>query len=471
MVSSVLLSSGVTIQLPCYNEMYVIERLIDSVGAMDYPRDRFEVQVLDDSTDETTMIAQRKVDDWCAGGLDIVLLRRGDRRGYKAGALASGLNKAKGELIAIFDADFVPRPNFLRETVHYFTDPAVGLVQSRWTHLNRDYSILTQVQSIILDAHHQLEQTSRCYSGCFFTFNGTAGIWRRRAIEDAGGWEHDTLTEDTDLSYRAQLEGWRFVYLPQVTSPAELPVDMLAYQVQQRRWIVGTLQCARKLLPKVWRTSGVPFRVKLEATYQLTANSVYLLSLFLACLSAPLLVVDLQKGWVAALAIDLPLFSATFLSVFRYYLEAQRELYGGEWQRRIIYLPWVAAIGAGMAPANAAAVIMGLFGRVTEFVRTPKYGLSGRHGSFRDKRYFEYGRRPIAEIALGVYFVCCAVLAIYWQRFLAIPFNALFATGCFYVVYQTFHDTTRPSEARCALTQREPGAEEQLACPREDTTT
>ena len=436
----------VTIQVPCYNEMYVIERVIDAVAAIDYPQDRLEIQILDDSTDETTAIAHRKVDAWRARGLDIALLRRHERTGYKAGALAAGLTLATGEFVAIFDADFVPQPSFLRETIQYFTDPAIGAVQSRWTHLNRDYSLLTQVQSILLDAHHQLEQTSRCYAGCFFTFNGTGGIWRRRAIEEAGGWQHDTLTEDTDLSYRAQLQGWRFVYLPGVTSPAELPADIQAYRAQQRRWIVGGLQCAHKHLGSIWRAPNLPLRVKVEATYQLTANVVYLFSFVLACLSGPLLLLDHRLRWLVAVLVDAPLFGASFISVMRYYLEAERELFPEDWRRRARYLPWVLAVFAGLAPANAAAVLAGLFGHATEFVRTPKYGLIGGRGTWRSKRYAARGQIPVLEVAFGIYFVCCCVLALRRGRFVALPFSALFALGFFYVAYLTRHGAERPHD-------------------------
>ncbi len=433
----------VTIQLPCYNELYVIERLIDAVALIDYPRDRLEIQILDDSTDETTVIARRKVDSWRMRGLNIVLLRRDKRIGYKAGALAEGLALATGELVAIFDADFVPQASFLHDTVHHFTDPSVGVVQSRWTHLNRDYSILTQVQSIVLDAHHQLEQTSRSYAGCFFTFNGTGGIWRRSAIEEAGGWQHDTLTEDTDLSYRAQLAGWRFVYLPRVTSPAELPADIRAYCAQQHRWIVGTLQCARKLLGRIWRTPGVSLRVKVEASYQLTSNIAYLFSFLLACLSGPLLLLDHRLHRFAAVLIDLPLFFASFVSVFRYYLEAQRELFPDDWWRRALYLPFVGELFAGIAPQNAAAVLAGLFGRATEFVRTPKYGLTGQGGTWRNRKYAAPGRLPILGIVFGIYFIFCCILALSLNRFVALPFNALFAVGSFHVVFLQTHGPER----------------------------
>jgi cellulose synthase/poly-beta-1,6-N-acetylglucosamine synthase-like glycosyltransferase len=427
----------VTIQLPCYNEVHVVERLINATAQIDYPADRLEIQVLDDSSDETTAIARRQVDRWRALGVDIKLVRRGDRVGYKAGALSAGLVEATGDLIAIFDADFIPPQNFLRDTVHYFTDPQVGVVQCRWSHVNREYSMLTQFQSIVLDAHHQLEQTSRCYSGLFFTFNGSGGIWRRRTIEEAGGWEHDTLTEDTDLSYRAQLLGWRFIYLPSITTPAELPVDMYAYRAQQRRWIVGTLQCARKLLRRIWNTPQISFWIKLEASYQLTGNLVYFFTFIISCLAAPLLIVLSSSRWLATGLIDVPLFFASFGSVFGYYFEGQRELFPSGWSRRAVYLPGVAALYAGMAPASAAAVLTGLFGHATEFIRTSKYGALEQNQGWRQSAYARTAvRYPIIESALGVYFVCCAILAVHVRRYFALPFILVFVVGSFFVAYE-----------------------------------
>ena len=251
----------VTIQLPVYNEMYVVERLIDAVARIDYPRDRLEIQVLDDSTDETQGIARAKVERLKRHGHDIVYLHRNNRQGFKAGALQEGLKIARGELVAVFDADFVPSPDFLRKSVNYFTDERIGMVQVRWEHLNRDYSHLTQAQAIFLDGHFVIEHTARNRSGRFFNFNGTAGVWRRATIEDAGCWQHDTLTEDLDLSYRAQLKGWQFVYLPEVVSPAEVPVEMNAFKSQQHRWAKGSIQTARKLLPRILR-SDLPREVK-----------------------------------------------------------------------------------------------------------------------------------------------------------------------------------------------------------------
>src|SRR6186997_200318 len=273
----------VTIQLPIYNEMYVADRLIDAVCEMDYPRELLEIQVLDDSTDETTDIAELAVRRHAARGFDISYLHRVDRRGYKAGALEAGLKVAKADFVAIFDADFVPSPDFLRKTLPYFTHPKIGMVQARWGHINQDYSLLTKIQAILLDAHFVLEHGGRNRAGCFFNFNGTAGVWRREAIADAGGWQHDTLTEDLDLSYRAQLRGWQFVFLPGLVAPAEVPPDIAAFKSQQHRWAKGSVQVFRKL---GWRilSSNEPLKVKLEALAHLTGNVGYPCVLLLSLL-------------------------------------------------------------------------------------------------------------------------------------------------------------------------------------------
>src|SRR5215216_3124277 len=255
---------AVTIQLPIYNEMYVADRLIDAVCKIDYPRELLEIQVLDDSTDETRSVAEQAVRRNAAAGVDITYLHRTDRTGYKAGALEAGMKVAKGEFIAIFDADFIPTTDFLERTVPFFADPKIAMVQARWGHINQDYSLLTKVQSILLDAHFVLEHGARNRAGCFFNFNGTAGVWRRAAIEDAGGWQHDTLTEDLDLSYRAQLRGWQFVFLPNLIAPAELPVEMNSFKSQQHRWAKGSIQTCRKLLPQILR-SNISFGEKAEA--------------------------------------------------------------------------------------------------------------------------------------------------------------------------------------------------------------
>ncbi|HSK80929.1 MAG TPA: glycosyltransferase, partial [Thermoanaerobaculia bacterium] len=309
----------VTVQLPLYNEMYVAERLIDAVCRLDYPQERLEIQVLDDSTDETAEIVAAAVARHLKRGVDIHHLHRADRAGFKAGALAAGLARARGGLVAIFDADFVPRPDFLKQAVPYFADPSLGLVQGCWDHLNRGYSLLTRIEAILLDGHFVIEHTARNRSGCFFNFNGTAGVWRREAIVTAGGWEHDTLTEDLDLSYRAQLSGWRFLYLPELAVPSELPVDINGFKSQQHRWAKGAAQTGRKLLGKVLR-APLPFRVKLEAFVHLTNNASYPLMVLLALLVFPAMVLRRGTPIVSILLIDVPLFLAATASVLLFYL-------------------------------------------------------------------------------------------------------------------------------------------------------
>jgi cellulose synthase/poly-beta-1,6-N-acetylglucosamine synthase-like glycosyltransferase len=424
---------AVTVQLPIFNEMYVVERLIDSVARLDYPRDRLEIQVLDDSTDETVEISRRKVEEWRARGLDVKLLHRTNRAGFKAGALEEGLRAARGELIAIFDADFAPEPDALRRTVHFFTDPAVGMVQTRWGHLNKEYSLLTEVQGIQLDGHLQIEQTARNRSGRFFNFNGTGGVWRRAAIESAGGWQHDTLTEDLDLSFRSQLAGWRFVFLPDVVSPAELPADMNAYKSQQHRWTKGAVQCARKLLPSVWR-ADVPLKVKVEATFQLTMNSAYVLMVLLCLLMLPAISVRFERSWMNYAFIDVPFFIAATTSIFSFYICSQREIYPREWIARLRFVPFVVSVGIGMSLANAKAVIEGLVGHRSDFVRTPKHGIEGRRGSWADKKYTAMkSALPLLELAFGLYYVAIFYVAAANGRWLAMPFLGLFLFGFFYV--------------------------------------
>src|SRR6476661_9953345 len=310
----------VTVQLPIYNEMYVADRLIDAVCDMSYPRELLEIQVLDDSTDETTEIAELAVRRHAARGFKISYLHRVDRIGYKAGALEAGLKVASGTFVAIFDADFIPPKDFLIRTLpHFATDEKVGMVQARWGHINHHYSLLTQIQSILLDAHFVLEHGGRNRAGCFFNFNGTAGVWRRAAIEDAGGWQHDTLTEDLDLSYRAQLQGWKFHFLPDLVVPAELPVEMNAFKSQQHRWAKGSIQTCRKLLPRILQ-SNQPFGVKAEAFFHLTANFNYVLMVLLSILMFPSMVIRYNMGWYEMLLIDVPLFFAATASVANFYI-------------------------------------------------------------------------------------------------------------------------------------------------------
>ena len=421
----------VTVQLPVYNELYVVERLIDAVCRLDYPRERLEIQVLDDSTDETSEIARRRIDYHRQSGIDIHHIHRRDRTGFKAGALAAGLTRARGELIAIFDADFVPEPSFLEDVVHQFVDPKVGLVQARWGHINQNYSLLTRVQTILLDAHFILEHGGRNRSGRFFNFNGTAGVWRKTTIVDAGGWQHDTLTEDMDLSYRAQLRGWQFVFLPDVVAPAEIPVSINAFKTQQHRWSKGSIQTARKLLPRIL-ASALPLRVKVEAIFHLTANIAYPLMVLLSLLMFPSMVIRFDMGWHEMLLIDVPLFMAATVSVMSFYIVSQREIYA-DWKSRLKVLPMLLSLGIGMSLNNARAVLEGLFGRDASFVRTPKYRIESTSDRWALKKYRgRPGPLPFAELVFGVYFTLTTAYAASHQIFGSIPFLVLFQIGFLY---------------------------------------
>src|SRR6059036_3400024 len=369
----------VTIQLPLYNEMYVADRLIESVCAIAYPRALLEIQVLDDSTDETQSIAELAVRRYAAQGIDIKYYHRANRTGFKAGALEAGFKLARGEFIAIFDADFIPARDFLDRLMPHFADPAVGMVQARWGHINQDYTLLTKIQSILLDGHFILEHGGRNRSGRFFNFNGTAGVWRRQAITDAGGWQHDTLTEDLDLSYRAQMKGWRFVFLQDVVSSAEIPVEMNAFKSQQHRWAKGSIQVCRKLLPGIL-ASSLPLPIKIEAAFHLTANFAYPLMILLSLLMFPAMVIRYNMGWYEMMVVDVPLFIGATLSVCSFYLMSQREVFGDDWRSRIKYLPAVLAVGIGLSVNNAKAVLEALVGHDCEFTRTPKYRVEGEIG-------------------------------------------------------------------------------------------
>ena len=369
----------VTIQLPIFNEQFVIERLIQACCKIDYPRDRFEIQVLDDSTDETVAVAKEIVERYAAGfaGLapqPIYYLHRENRYGFKAGALDAGLKVARGEFVAIFDADFVPPRDWVMKVIHHFAEPGIGMVQTRWTHLNRNYSFLTQVEAMLLDGHFVLEHGGRSRAGVFFNFNGTAGMWRTRVIGEAGGWQHDTLTEDTDLSYRAQMCGWKFMYLQDVECPAELPIEMTAFKTQQARWAKGLIQTGKKILPRVLK-SDAPWHTKLEAWYHLTANISYPLMIVLSVLLMPAMIIRSYQGWMQMLLIDFPLFVASTLSVSTFYMVAQRELYPKRWWRGYLYVPFVMALGGvGLTITNTKAVLEALFGIKSAFARTPKFG-------------------------------------------------------------------------------------------------
>ncbi len=421
----------VTVQLPIYIEMYVAERLIDAVCRLDYPRELLEIQVLDDSVDETTAVAERTVRRHAAAGIHITCLHRTDRTGYKAGALEAGLQVAAGEYVAIFDADFIPPPDFLRRSVPFFTDPKVAMVQARWGHVNQDYSLLTKIQSILLDGHFVLEHGSRSRSGLFFNFNGTAGIWRRSAIEDAGGWQHDTLTEDLDLSYRAQLRGWQFVFLQDLIAPAELPVEMNAFKSQQHRWAKGSIQTCRKVLPQILR-SDLPLGVKTEAFYHLTANFNYVLMCVLSVLMAPSMVIRYNMGWYEMLLIDVPLFIAATASLGNFYMVSQRELHK-DWTTRLKYLPFLLSIGIGLTVNNTRGVLEGLFNRQSEFVRTPKYCIERQADEWIGKKYHRSGVvQPMIELTLGLYFTATVFYALANGIYATVPFLVLFQVGFLY---------------------------------------
>jgi cellulose synthase/poly-beta-1,6-N-acetylglucosamine synthase-like glycosyltransferase len=431
----------VTVQLPMFNEMYVAERLLEGIAQIDYPKDKLEIQVLDDSTDETTSIARKKADELRARGYDVTFRHRENRQGYKAGALEEGLVEAKGDYTLVFDADFVPTPSIILDLVHHFTDPKVGMVQARWGHLNRDYSVLTKVQSMMLDGHFVIEHIARNRSGRFFNFNGTAGMWRKSAIVDAGGWQHDTLTEDMDLSFRAQLRGWRFVYVPHALAPAEIPCEMNSFKGQQFRWAKGSAQTTKKLFWTVL-TAKLPLKVKIECLFHLTNNFAYLFLVLLAALQLPNMLMRQRMNDPELLLLDVPLFCSTCLSIVVFYLTTHRALYGnlGDAVRR---LPLMMAVSIGLSINNARAVLEGLFGVQSEFVRTPKHGVQARGDGWVKKKY-RAGAGTIGtmlELGFGLYIVATILLAIVTGSWVSIPFLVLFMVGFLYVgmlsLYQT----------------------------------
>jgi cellulose synthase/poly-beta-1,6-N-acetylglucosamine synthase-like glycosyltransferase len=414
----------VTIQLPLFNESTVAVRLIQAVAGIDYPHDRLEIQVLDDSTDETQGIARAEVDKLVARGIDAVYVHRVDRTGYKAGALDAGLKIAKGELIAVFDADFVPQADFLRSIVAHFQDAKVGMVQTRWGHLNRDHSILTQVQALMLDGHHLVENRARFGAGFLFNFSGTGGMWRREAIVTAGGWQHDTLTEDLDLSYRAQLAGWKFVYRPDVVSPSEVPEDLSAVRAQQYRWAKGTVQTARKLMGTVMR-SKLTRAQRVEAFFHLTPHFAYPLLTLLSVLLLPALTLMPATNAMTMLIVDLPLCVATTGSLAAFYMVAETAQGRSRWgaMRR---LPVVIALGTGLSPHLSKAVWEGVRSMAGEFVRTPKHGIN--KGRYRARADF-----PLAETGLALLSFASVVQSIQTGHWFATPFAALFTIGYGYV--------------------------------------
>ena len=422
----------VTIQLPIFNEQFVVDRLVESICKVEYPKDKLDIQVLDDSTDETTEAARAVVERYAALGHPIVFIHRDNREGYKAGALQNGMKTSKGEFIAIFDADFVTPEDWLMRVVHHFAEPEVGMVQTRWTHLNRNYSFLTEVEAILLDGHFILEHGGRSRSMVFFNFNGTAGMWRRKAIEDGGGWQHDTLTEDTDLSYRSQLAGWKFKYVQDIECPAELPIEMTAFKTQQARWAKGLIQTGKKILPKVFR-ADVPWRIKVEAFYHLTANLSYPLMIVLSTLLLPAMIIRSFGGWFQMLLFDLPLFMASTFSISSFYLVSQKELFPNKWPRTFLYLPFLMSLGIGLTLTNTRAVIEALLGIKSSFKRTPKYRVESKADKAMGQKYRRrLGIVPWLELLVGCYFALMCAYAFTSENYWTIPFLMLFVLGYWY---------------------------------------
>jgi cellulose synthase/poly-beta-1,6-N-acetylglucosamine synthase-like glycosyltransferase len=423
---------SVTVQLPIFNEQFVVDRLLEAVCAMEYPREKLEIQVLDDSTDETQQVAAGLVERYAALGHPIQYIHRTNRHGYKAGALDAGLKSAKGQFIAIFDADFVPPPDWLMNVIHHFSEPEIGMVQTRWSHLNREYSMLTQIEAILLDGHFVLEHGARARSGDFFNFNGTAGMWRREAITDAGGWQHDTLTEDTDLSYRSQLAGWKFKYLPEIECPAELPIEMTAFKTQQARWAKGLIQTSIKVLPMMFR-SKAPRKVKIEAIYHLTANLSYPLMVIMTALLIPAMICRFYQGWFQMLLIDFPLFAASTFSISVFYLASQRVLFPKSWMRSFWYLPFLMALGIGLTVTNTRAVMEALLGIKSAFARTPKYRVARKGEKSQAAKYRKrLVLAPWIELLIGAYFLLAILYTFTNHNYFTAPFLILFVVGYWY---------------------------------------
>jgi cellulose synthase/poly-beta-1,6-N-acetylglucosamine synthase-like glycosyltransferase len=464
---------AVTVQLPIYNEMYVVKRLVRAVAHLDYPRDKLHIQVLDDSTDESTWLARACVEQYRAQGLDIVLLRRQDRQGYKAGALAEALKTAQGEFLAIFDADFVPAPDFLKRTIpHLVANPGLGFVQTRWSYLNANYSSLTLAQTIALDGHFVVEHLARNRNGLLMNFNGTAGVWRTQAIRDSGGWQSDTLTEDVDLSFRAQLAGWRALYLPDVEAPAELPPQMAAFKRQQARWATGAAQCLVKLAGALLRgelappsqgkdteanAHGLPWPARLEGLLHLSVWIAHPMSLVLLLLIVPMLLgqipvtVNLSLFWLMALG---PIFA---------YALSQRHLHV-DWKRRMLSsMPVLALIGTGLALSNSVAIVRGLLTRDRTFQRTPKFRIESRGDRWAGNRYaLDFEWIVIGELLLGLYALAAVAIAVAVGNYFAVPFLLLYAGGYGYVGLYGLRDAWKGKQARPGVRRETMAADSQV---------
>ena len=434
----------VLVQLPLFNEKHVAERLIDAVAALRWPKDKLQVQVLDDSTDSSTRLIARACDRHRLDGLSIEHVRRRSREGFKAGALGHGLSLTSGSapLVALFDADFIPGADFLERTVPILmADDNIGMVQGRWEHLNRDEKLITRLQAILLDGHFIIEHSARYRSGRFFNFNGTAGIWRRAAIEAGGGWHGDTLCEDLDLSYRAQLAGWNFVYLQDLGVPAELPAEVCAFKTQQHRWAKGSMQTAAKLLPTIW-SSRIGMARKVEASFHLAANLAYTLMALLLILLPLSLTTRLQLGSEWGLLIDLPIFICATVNLVIFYVIAEMQLNDGAWRRRLHLIPGVLALGAGLTVNNSRAVWQELTGRRSAFVRTPKAGSASTHDYSR-----LVDRQSWVEVAFALYYLGAMVVAAQTALWHALPFLALFTFGFGYVGLCSLREASANSPA------------------------
>jgi len=418
----------VCIQLPIYNEVYVVDRLINAVCKINYPKDKLEIQILDDSTDETSEVLKKLTAEKHKEGFNIVYYHRDKREGFKAGALKEGLEKTDAEYIAIFDADFIPNEDFLEKTIHYFTDPKVGMVQTRWEHLNAEYSLLTRAQALALDGHFVMEQQVRNKAGFFMNFNGTAGVWSKQCIIDAGNWQSDTLTEDLDLSYRAQLKGWKFIFLNEYTTPSELPVEINALKNQQFRWTKGAIESSKKILKLVWK-SDIPLKIKLYSTFHLTMNIVFPLIVIAGILNVPLVYIKNTGNYDEYFAF-MSIFVLAFTSSFLMYLYSQKDVYP-DWKRRIYLFPVFMAGSMGFALNNTIAVIEGLFNIKSEFIRTPKFKVESNKADWKNKKYAVRKISPVVfvELAFAIWALFGIGLASYYSEIAAIPFLSMYCLG------------------------------------------
>ena len=418
----------VTVQLPIFNERYVAERLIQSICALDYPTDKLQIQVLDDSNDQTATLSKQQVDRFKNKGYNINYIHRDVRTGFKAGALREGLEQASGELIAVFDADFMPDKNFLLDTVYHFQDPKIGMVQTRWDHLNEDFSMLTRVQAFGLTGHFVIEQNGRNNAGCFINFNGTAGVWRKSCIEDAGNWQDDTLTEDLDLSYRAQIKGWKFLFVNEIPTLSELPAEINALKNQQYRWTKGAMETARKILPILWRSDHSLYK-KIHGSFHLLGNIVYPFIFLLAVLNLPIILIKNENPQTGIYYIIFAFFMLSFASSFIFYLLSQRALHK-DWMRRMLIFPVFMSGSMGFSVNNSLAVIQGLLKKRTPFIRTPKFRLMGKTGSFKGKGYGpSLDKMVYFEIFMAVYSSFSVILAVYYLELGILPFMIMFLIG------------------------------------------